>query len=231
MPDETQQLTPEPTQPEPISAPPVENSTPNQSSQSSDDTGQISEPNPIPVSPEGPSAEAFVPSIESVPTPEPPRPTEANPSPESAVMVKDQNPANEPLESAPIPEIPSEPNEPNITVEKHGNDVTITEVIQPKTKTAQMAGNEPLDIVEEEKTKKREENLKLANEKRQSKKREKINEILNLFSEKSEIMNDEVEKLLHVSDATATRYLETLEKEGKIKQVGKTGKGVVYEKI
>ncbi|MDO8553056.1 MAG: hypothetical protein Q7S01_06080 [bacterium] len=38
-------------------------------------------------------------------------------------------------------------------------------------------------------------------------------------------------KLLHVSDATATRYLTALEKDGKIKQVGKTGMGVVYTKI
>ena len=45
------------------------------------------------------------------------------------------------------------------------------------------------------------------------------------------ITNDEVEKLLHVSDATATRYLSALEKEGKIKQVGKTGKAVVYTRI
>ena len=44
------------------------------------------------------------------------------------------------------------------------------------------------------------------------------------------ITNDEVEKLLHVSDATATRYLSALEKEGKIKQVGKTGKAVTYTK-
>ena len=48
---------------------------------------------------------------------------------------------------------------------------------------------------------------------------------------KNQITNDEVEKLLHVSDATATRYLSVLEKEGKVKQVGKTGIGVVYEKI
>jgi predicted HTH transcriptional regulator len=34
-----------------------------------------------------------------------------------------------------------------------------------------------------------------------------------------------------VSDATATRYLEILEKENKIKQTGKTGKGVTYTKI
>jgi len=44
------------------------------------------------------------------------------------------------------------------------------------------------------------------------------------------ITNDEVEKLLHVSDATATRYLSQLEKEGKIKQIGKTGKAVTYAK-
>ena len=42
---------------------------------------------------------------------------------------------------------------------------------------------------------------------------------------------DQVGELLHVSDATATRYLEILEKENKIKQVGKTGKGVSYTKI
>lgn len=46
----------------------------------------------------------------------------------------------------------------------------------------------------------------------------------------NKITNDEVEKLLRVSDATATRYLQTLEKEGKIQQVGVTGKAVWYEK-
>ena len=69
--------------------------------------------------------------------------------------------------------------------------------------------------------------------------------LLNLFREK-EIKNafwsaytannplgfyNEVEKFLHVSDATATRYLSQLEKENKIKQVGKTGKAVSYSRI
>ena len=54
---------------------------------------------------------------------------------------------------------------------------------------------------------------------------------MNLFAKQTTITNNEVEKLLHVSDATATRYLSTLEKEGKIKQSGKTGKGVSYSKI
>lgn len=42
------------------------------------------------------------------------------------------------------------------------------------------------------------------------------------------ITNDDVEQLLRVSDATATRYLDELEEDGKITQVGKTGKGVHY---
>ena len=46
-----------------------------------------------------------------------------------------------------------------------------------------------------------------------------------------QVTNDEVEKLLHVSDSTATRYLQALEKENKIKQTGSTGTGVFYEKI
>lgn len=198
----------------------------------------ISEPNTASVSSQEPMEQAPVPPIKSVPAPVPLEPAEVPPSPESAVPVKDGISANEPFDSAqgkPLEPAPSPLEQPNITVEKHGNDVTITEIMkpepEPKTETAQMAGNEPIDLAEEIKVKKREENLKLANNTRQEKKRKKIDAILDLFSEKSEITNDEVEKLLHISDATATRYLEILEKEGKIKQVGKTGKGVVYEKI
>ena len=65
----------------------------------------------------------------------------------------------------------------------------------------------------------------------QDRKRKKRDKIMQLLTTKNKITNDEVEKLLHVSDATATRYLSALEKEGKIKQVGKTGHGVVYSKI
>lgn len=65
----------------------------------------------------------------------------------------------------------------------------------------------------------------------QDRKRKKLEKILEALNTKGKISNDEVEKLLHVSDATATRYLSTLEKEGKIKQVGKTGKSVVYTKV
>lgn len=65
----------------------------------------------------------------------------------------------------------------------------------------------------------------------QERRRKKLEKILEALAVKGKITNDEVEKLLRVSDATATRYLSTLEKEGKIQQVGKTGKSVEYRKI
>ena len=65
----------------------------------------------------------------------------------------------------------------------------------------------------------------------QDRKHKKLERILEVLTTKGKITNDEVEKLLHVSDATATRYLSALEKEGKIQQVGKTGKAVEYTRI
>jgi len=74
-------------------------------------------------------------------------------------------------------------------------------------------------------------NLPKARAKIQETKRQKLDKVLVKLTEKGKISNDEVEKLLRVSDATATRYLSALEKEGKIKQAGRTGKSVFYEKI
>ena len=65
----------------------------------------------------------------------------------------------------------------------------------------------------------------------QDRKRKKRDKIMQALNSKNKITNDEVEKLLHISDATATRYLSALEKEGKIKQVGRTGAGVAYTKV
>ncbi|KKS55643.1 MAG: polymerase III, subunit gamma and tau protein [Candidatus Magasanikbacteria bacterium GW2011_GWA2_42_32] len=73
----------------------------------------------------------------------------------------------------------------------------------------------------------------------QDRKRKKLDKIMEALNAKAksgstsspQVTNDEVEKLLHVSDATATRYLSALEKEGKIQQVGKTGKAVAYTRI
>ncbi len=65
----------------------------------------------------------------------------------------------------------------------------------------------------------------------QGRKRKKLDKILEFVTAKGSVTNDQVEKLLHVSDATATRYLTQLEKEGKLQQTGKTGKSVKYLKL
>jgi colicin import membrane protein len=64
----------------------------------------------------------------------------------------------------------------------------------------------------------------------QGRRRKKLEKILEAVTKHGSITNDQVEKLLHVSDATATRYLTQLEKEGKVRQEGKTGKSVKYLK-
>lgn len=111
---------------------------------------QNSEISSAPVSPQGPTADAAIPPTESAPAEVVPMAPKAPLSPESATPVKDDIPANEPLNQSSIPEIIVDPVNPNITIEKHGNDVTITEVMEPtahsEPATAQMAGNEPLGI-------------------------------------------------------------------------------------
>jgi hypothetical protein len=141
-------------------------------------------------------------------TPEPaPAPAEPAPAPETAQSPTPtaQIPPDEPLPPEP------EPIEP----EQH-------EPIQPPSAAAPVQTG-ILHAAREILVKAR-----VAIQNRKRKKRDKIMAALNT---KNKITNDEVEKLLHVSDATATRYLSALEKENKIKQVGKTGHGVVYSKI
>jgi len=73
--------------------------------------------------------------------------------------------------------------------------------------------------------------LTKARETIQFRKRKKLDKIMELITKKGKVSNNDVQKHLYVSDATATRYLNNLEKEGKIKQDGKTGKSVFYSKI
>ncbi len=144
-----------------------------------------------------------------------------------------------PAETAPTPDATSAPQ---------------AETAQPSTSTAQIPPNEPLppepepfDSAQDKPTATPEppsaaastpapahpirDFLNKARIATQDRKRKKRDRIMLALNTKNKITNDEVEKLLHVSDATATRYLSALEKENKIKQVGKTGTGVVYSKI
>jgi uncharacterized membrane protein len=62
----------------------------------------------------------------------------------------------------------------------------------------------------------------------QERKRKKLDRILALLEEKNVITGGDVQKHLRVPKPTATRYLNQLEKEGKIIQVGVRGRGVRY---
>jgi predicted HTH transcriptional regulator len=58
-----------------------------------------------------------------------------------------------------------------------------------------------------------------------------LERIMALYDQRHELTNDDVQEALAISDATATRYLDELEREGRIKQVGETGRGVMYWKV
>lgn len=59
-----------------------------------------------------------------------------------------------------------------------------------------------------------------AREKFQTRKRKKLERIVALANARKTITNNDVEKLLRVSDATATRYLAQLVRTGRLRRVG-----------
>ncbi len=69
------------------------------------------------------------------------------------------------------------------------------------------------------------------NKKMQEKKERAKEKIMKLFEGKEKISRREVVKALNASKNTAIRYLDDLESEGKVKQIGKTGQAVFYTKI
>lgn len=62
--------------------------------------------------------------------------------------------------------------------------------------------------------------LQAAVERRRAKKRERLEQIMVRAQNKGSITNNDVELLVHVTDATATRYLAQLVKEGRLKRIG-----------
>lgn len=62
----------------------------------------------------------------------------------------------------------------------------------------------------------------------QFRKRKKLEKIMKFVNEKGSATNDQIEKLLHVSDATANRYLSQLTREHRLRREGHTS-GTVYK--
>lgn len=67
-------------------------------------------------------------------------------------------------------------------------------------------------------------------EQRSNEKQKRKERIMALMKEKEAITNNDVERLLSISDATATNYLQELEQEGLIEQIGTHGRFVRYQR-
>jgi predicted HTH transcriptional regulator len=61
-----------------------------------------------------------------------------------------------------------------------------------------------------------------------SQKEARKQKLLAFLKEKKELSNSDIRKALGVSSRTTVRYLDELEKEGKVEQVGKVGHAVTY---
>ena len=179
------------------------------------------------------SAEKPLESPDSTPseTEKEPENQASQPSAESeSIQVDKQTP------QIPVNEALSEVEQPKI--ESHEPELEIKEEQKPiETPKPEPEKEKPFDEARDKprtsylKSQKWNELLVMARNAIQFRKRRKLDRIMTLFLKQSKITNDEVEKFLHVSDATASRYLSQLEKEGKIKQHGKAGAGVSYSRI
>ena len=69
------------------------------------------------------------------------------------------------------------------------------------------------------------------NQRLQELKQKKKNQILEMFKENEKITNSDIVKKLDISKTSTVRYLDELEEEKKVKQVGKVGRNVYYVKI
>ena len=188
----------------------------------------------LPPSLQEPTADAPIPTTDSIPAEVPSGAPESSPNDFSA-KSDNMPPSNSTHTEA--------ENEPKTEEKQASNESDSEPVSEPKQasqpQTAQTSVNEPLEESHEQakpasvnsKSSLARQLLISARNAIQFRKRKKLDRIMSLFLQHSKITNDEVEKFLHVSDATATRYLSILEKEGKIKQNGKTGHMVSYSRI
>lgn len=191
-------------------------------------TAQIPVNEPLPAPTEAPIKQEAEPITETTQTETKPAETEIQPE-----LVSETIPESVPQTiSEPVSEsvkIEPKPTEqvPEVKVEQKVEEVKPEPKQEPKPEPEQP---KIIPIIIPKKNLARELLVKARNA-IQFRKRKKLDKVMTLFLKKQKITNDEVEKFMHVSDATATRYLNTLEKENKIKQSGKTGKSVFYSKI
>lgn len=191
-------------------------------------TAQIPVNEPLPAPTEAPIEQEAEPITETTQTETKPAETEIQPE-----LVSETIPES-------VPQTISEPVPESVKTESKPSEQVLEVKVEPKVEEVkpepkQELKSEPeqpkiIPVIIPSKSLARELLVKARNM-IQFRKRKKLDKIMTLFLKKQKITNDEVEKFMHVSDATATRYLNTLEKENKIKQTGKTEKSVFYSLV
>ena len=171
-------------------------------------------------------------------------PAEPSPAPEPAAPAPPSEPASAPIEQAPVVElaesteytsvIPEESQSaPKSTAEPPEVEMSAPES-QPTTSTTTSAPQQQTPAAQTSQaapnTKWSAENRAHAVAKRIGKKEARLIKVVELAKEKGRITNDDIEKLLHVSDATASRYGTILVQRGLLKREGK-GRGAKYSLV
>jgi len=67
--------------------------------------------------------------------------------------------------------------------------------------------------------------------KQQEEKRRNKEAIYGFLETNHPLTNSDVQAMLDIPESTATRYFDEIEKEGKVRQIGKTGRHVYYERV
>lgn len=165
-------------------------------------------------------------SSASVVAPEPtPAPTEPIPA-----SMTESTPTNMPPEAQNGPETPSTPVPAEIPVSAPlPQNQPPTQVVEERSLAypPTAASGRPEDSPQRTDPR---SHLAKALEKIQFRKRAKLEKIMKFAQGRKEVTNDQVEKLLHISDSTAQRYLIQLAEEGKLKRIGKDGSSL-YEPL
>lgn len=181
-----------------------------------DDKKQDTDPQQeSPQSPETVTDDVPIQPTDSSPIDMPPVAPEASRDAFTPVPVEDQNRAvNEPESKEVEP-----PKEPEVIAESAPDPIQVTrDDAAPAPRTPQAPQTQSLEKQDEHGFIK---NLLIkAQAKIQFNKEKKLEKIIQLAQKKKTITNDDVQKLLRISDATATRYLVKLVQQGRLTRIG-----------
>ncbi|OGN08405.1 MAG: hypothetical protein A3J46_06775 [Candidatus Yanofskybacteria bacterium RIFCSPHIGHO2_02_FULL_41_11] len=160
-------------------------------------------------------------------------------APESFNPVQDKPAAviEPPLESVPISDVVQNPAPDLNSDSSPSSEIQISPEIKTETIQPEASIESPVEFKQEQyswpmppsSSHMKELWLKFR-EKVIERKSKKLEKIMSLAVKKRQITNDDVQKLLNISDATATRYLKELVRQGRLRQ-SIAGRGSFYELI